>query len=64
MAAPSGSASEAFLSMKRGRALSPQRSRLSSPNRTSPKKPTRSGMPASAGAMADFQVPGSTSAVP
>ena len=62
--APSGNASAAFLSMKRGRAFSPQRIRLISPNRASPKKPTLSGIPASAGAIADFQVRGSTSAVP
>ena len=62
--APSGSASAAFLSMKRGRAFSPQRHLLSSPNRASPTNPTRSGIPASAGAIADFQVRGRMSAVP
>ena len=62
--APSGNASAAFLSMKRGRAFSPQRIRLISPNRASPKKPTLSGIPASAGAIAAFQVRGRTSAVP
>ena len=61
--APSGSASAAFLSMKRGRAFSPQRHRLIRPNRASPTKPTRSGIPASAGAIADFQVRGRISAV-
>jgi len=51
--APSGSASAAFLSMKRGRAFSPRRHRLSSPKRASPMNPIRSGIPARAGARAD-----------
>jgi uncharacterized membrane protein len=50
--------------MKRGSAFSPQRIRLINPNRASPKKPTRSGMPASVGAIAAFQVRGRTRAVP
>lgn len=49
--------------MNRGSFFSPHRIELIRPNRASPKKPTRSGMPASVGAMADFQVPGSTKAV-
>ena len=56
--APAGSASAAFLSMKRAGPLSPQRIRLISPNRASPKSRRRSGMPASAGAIAAFQVRG------
>ncbi|MHC2761715.1 hypothetical protein ACVIU7_006805 [Bradyrhizobium liaoningense] len=50
--------------MKRGSFFSPQRQRLIRPNRNSPTKPTRSGIPASAGAIAAFQVRGSTRAVP
>ena len=44
--------------------FSPKRMSLSRPKRTSPAKPVRSGMPASNGASADFQVRGITSAVP
>ena len=61
--APSGKASAAFLSMNRGKARSPQRHLLTSPNLASPTKPILSGMPASAGAMADFQVRGRIRAV-
>ncbi len=62
--APAGKAGIAQRSMKRGSDFSPQRQSLSRPKRTSPTNPVRSGMPASAGAIAAFQVRGSTMALP
>ena len=62
--APFGSASAPQRSIMRGSFFSPKRMSLSRPKRASPAKPVRSGMPASYGASADFQVRGITSALP